>query len=86
MQHRVDRGNVPSKRTTTTLPLADATAPRFGEVSRLFIFHCGRVFAPARGAIAAGAMQQRLLRRSFIGLLAFPDFQSRLLNGAGKRK
>ena len=31
-------------------------------------------------------MKQSLLRRLHVGLLALPDFQSRLLDGAGKRK
>jgi hypothetical protein len=31
-------------------------------------------------------MKQRLLRRFYISLLAAPNLQSRLLDGAGKRK
>lgn len=44
---------------------------------------CNPTFTLSRLAIAAGAMNQRLLGRRHIGLFAFPDFQSRLLDSAG---
>jgi hypothetical protein len=44
------------------------------------------VFATARSPIAFGSMIQNLLCRRNIGLLALPNLQSRLLDGAGKRK
>jgi hypothetical protein len=50
----------------------------------LCLFYRGIVFATARGAVALGSMKQGLLRRFYVGLLALPDFQSRLLDGAGK--
>jgi hypothetical protein len=50
------------------------------------LFHRGGVFAPARSAITSGAMQQGLLRRFYVGLLAAPNLQSWLLDGACKRK
>jgi hypothetical protein len=49
-------------------------------------FHDGRVFAPTCGAIAFGTMQQGLLRPFDVGGFAPPNLQSRLLDGAGKRK
>ena len=49
-------------------------------------FHRGAVFAAARSPVAPGSMIQSLLRRQHVGLLAVPDLQSRLLDGAGKRK
>jgi hypothetical protein len=48
-------------------------------------FHRSRVFATARGAVAFGAMQPRLQRRFHVGCFATPNFQSRLLDGAGKK-
>jgi len=50
------------------------------------LFCRGRVFATACAAIAFGAMKQGLLRGFDVGPLATPNFQSRLLDGAGKRK
>ena len=50
----------------------------------LLLFHRGGVFATARGAVALRAMKQGLLRRFHVGFFALPDFQSRLLYGAGK--
>jgi len=48
--------------------------------------HRSGVFAPAGGAIASGAVQQGLLRCFYVGLLASPYLQSRLLYGARKGK
>src|SRR5271154_6527644 len=36
----------------------------------LFPFHCGGIFATARGAVALGAMKQGLLRGFDVGVLA----------------
>jgi hypothetical protein len=47
-------------------------------------FHRGIVFATARSPVAAGSMIQSLLRRQHVGLVALPNLQSRLLDGAGK--
>src|ERR1035437_8974918 len=49
-------------------------------------FHRGIVFATARSPVASGSMNQSLLCRQNVGLLALPNLQSRLLDGAGKRK
>src|SRR5208283_1693725 len=49
-------------------------------------FHRGIVFASARSPVAFGSMIQSLLCGQHMGLLALPKFQSRLLDGAGKRK
>ena len=46
----------------------------------------GIVFATTRCAVAPGAMIQSLLCRQDVGLLTLPNLQSRLLDGAGKRK
>src|ERR1035437_453777 len=46
----------------------------------------GIVFATTRCAVAPGAMIQSLLCPQDVGLLAFPNLQSWLLDGAGKRK
>jgi hypothetical protein len=48
--------------------------------------HRGIVFATARCAVAPGAMIQSLLCRQHMSLFALPNLQSRLLDGAGKRK
>jgi hypothetical protein len=44
------------------------------------------IFTTARGAAAFGAMKQSLLCRQHIGLITPPNLQSRLLDGAAKRK
>jgi hypothetical protein len=49
-------------------------------------FHRGVIFATARRPVAPGAMKQSLLCRQHMGLLASPNLQRRLLDGAGKRK
>jgi hypothetical protein len=36
------------------------------------------------GTVATGTMNQGLLRGFHVGFFALPDFQSRLLDGAGK--
>src|ERR1035441_8688340 len=86
-------GKGPSNRISTTLPRTDATTPRLDEVvlvSMIFfclcLFHFGSVFATARSAVASGAMKQSLLRCFDIGFFAQPNLQSRLLDGASKRK
>jgi len=45
--------------------------------------HCIRHGAPP---VASGSMNQSLLCRRHVGLFTFPNLQSRLLDGAGKRK
>jgi hypothetical protein len=49
-------------------------------------FPSGSVFATARGAVVSGTMKQSLLCRFDVRLFALPDFQSRLLDGAGGRE
>ena len=49
-------------------------------------FHPRMIFAMERSVIASGSMIQGLLRRQHVCLLALPDLQGRLLNGASKRK
>jgi len=53
-------------------------------VHLLFPFHRGRVFATTRHAIAFGAIEQRVLRQKDVSFLTAPNFQGRLLDGAGK--
>ena len=48
--------------------------------------HRGIVFATARSPVARGSMIESLLCRQHVSLLALPNLQSRLLDGAGKRK
>ena len=48
--------------------------------------HRGTVFATAGSPIARGSMIESLLCRQHVGFLALPNLQSRLLDGAGKRK
>jgi len=63
---------------------------KFGEWCMLVVmscpFHHGSIFAAARSLIAPGSMIQSLLCRRHAGLVALPNLQSRLLDGAGKRK
>ena len=58
----------------------------FHDCSRLCSFHHRSIFATARGAVTSGAMKQSLLRCFDIGFFAQPNLQSRLLDGASKRK
>src|SRR5665213_1441856 len=44
------------------------------------------ILAAARGLVAGSPVIQRFLRRPNVGLLPFPNFHSRVLNGARKRK
>jgi hypothetical protein len=50
------------------------------------IFHLGPILAKACGTVALCSMIQSLLRRQHVAFLTFPNLQSWLLDGAGKRK
>src|ERR1035437_972303 len=49
-------------------------------------FHRGSVLAAGRSPVAPGSMIQSLLCCQHVGLLASPNLQRRLLDGAGKGK
>jgi hypothetical protein len=48
--------------------------------------HRGAVFATARSPVALGPVIESLLCRQHLGRITSPNLQSRLLDGAGKRK
>jgi len=73
-----------TRRPTVIVPQASRAVGLLASCSRLF--HPGIVFTMERSAIAPGSMIQGLLRLQHVGLLALPDLQSRLLNGASKRE
>src|ERR1035441_5363470 len=52
----------------------------------LVVIHQCVIFAAASSLVARGAMIERLLRRLCVRLLAMPDLQDRLLDGAAERK
>jgi hypothetical protein len=47
-------------------------------------FHRGVIDATARSPIAGCPVIESLLRRQYIGFIAMPNLQCRLLNGAAK--
>jgi len=47
---------------------------------------CGSVFATARSLVAHGSMIHSFLCRRLVSILALPNLQSRLVDGASKRQ
>src|ERR1035437_9944897 len=71
---------------TDSLVEVSASDAKFIDISCSCPFPRDSVFALARGTVASGAMKERLLSRFHVRLFAVPNLQSRLLDGAGKRK
>src|ERR1019366_6781761 len=83
---RYDRAEIRGALLSLRLTEPIRRQPRLGLERRhgSFPFHRGPVFAAPGGRVALGSMTQGSLRCAHVSLLAFPDLQRRLLDGARK--